>query len=174
MILTRLHDIRHIAADRENTSGSIRPIAGRRYAFEATPGAIGIAQSKVIPRLLVRFESLAKGLEKRLSIVRVQRLQNPALLHVLSQDLIEGTRDERGTVRAHEDQSTLAVEFENQVRGIPDQRAVAALGIAQFSGLLAELLSKLTNFVYELRSVFIGVFAQRVISWWEADQSAPT
>jgi len=104
----------------------------------------------------------------------VQRLQNPALLNGLSQDLIEGAGDERGTVRAQEDQSALAVEFYNQVCRIPDQRAVAALGIAQFSGLLAELLSKLANFANELRSVFFGVFAQRVTSRWEAYQSAPT
>ena len=104
----------------------------------------------------------------------MQGLQNPALLNGLSKNLIERTRYERGTVRTQEDQATVAVEFENQVRRIPDQRAVTDFRIAQLGGLLAELASKLAKLCDEFRSVLSCIFAQRATSRRKANQSAPT
>lgn len=132
-----------------------------------------IAQPKAIAGLPVRLDALSKSLDQRFPIVWVKGLEDPALLYGLSEDLIEGRRDQRGKVRTQEDQAALVIELEDQVRRIPDQRAVAILGIAQFGGLLVELPSKPAQLLDEFRSVLFPVPAQRLTSWWKASQSAP-
>jgi hypothetical protein len=164
----------HIATDENDAQRAIDLLEGRRHTFEPMPRVIGKAQAKTTSRLLVRFDRLAKGLEKRPSIFRVQQIEGPALFQGLLENFAERAGAERGAARVHEEQTPPVVEFENQIRRIRGERSAADLGIAQCSGLLGDLLPKPAEFVDELRPVFLLVAAQRVSSRWETSQSAPT
>jgi hypothetical protein len=171
---TRPHDIRHIATDENDAQRATDLLEGRRHTFEPMPRVVGKAQAKATSRLLVRFDRLAKGLEKRPSIFRVQQIEGPALFQGLLENFAERAGAERGAARVHKEQTPPVVEFENQIRRIRGERSAAGLGIAQCSGLLGDLLPKPAEFVDELRPVFLLVAAQRVPSRWETSQSAPT
>jgi hypothetical protein len=101
-------------------------------------------------------------------------VEDPALIQGTPENFVERAGAERETAGAQREQPPPVVEFKNQIRRISGERTAADLGIAQFSGLLGDLLSKLAEFVDELRPVFFLVAAQRVPSRWKASQSAPT
>lgn len=170
----RLFDIGDIAADRNDTQGTIGRFEGCRHTVERMPDAIGKAQAKVASPLLARFDPRAIGIVEGVSIVRVQPIEEPALLQGLAENLIEGAGDEPGKARVRGEQVPLVVKFENQVRRIRSERCAAELGIAQPDGLLGGLLSKPSKFVDELRSAFLLVAVQWVPSRWKTSQSAPT
>jgi hypothetical protein len=101
-------------------------------------------------------------------------VEDPTLVQGIPDNFVEGARSERETAGAQSEQTPPFVEFENQIRRIPGEYTAADLGIAQFSGLLGDLLSKFAEFVDELRSGFLLVAAQRVPSQWKTSRSAPT
>jgi hypothetical protein len=138
------------------------------------PRVVGHAKPKATSSLLARIDPLAKGLEKRPSIFRVQRFEDPALFQGFLENFAKGAGAERGAAGAHKEQTPPVVEFKNQVRRICGERSAAGLGIALLSGLLGDLLSKFDEFVDELRSSFLLVASQRVPSRWKTSQSAPT
>jgi hypothetical protein len=138
------------------------------------PRAVWHAESKTHLRFPLRLDCLAKNLENRPPVIAMEGVEDPALLQVLAENLIEAAGAERRTARAHEEQTPLSVEFENQIRRIPDERSEAKLGIAQLGGLFGEFSSKPLEFVDALRSGFLLVAAQRVPSQRETSPCALT
>jgi hypothetical protein len=101
-------------------------------------------------------------------------IEDPTLVQGVPEYFVEGAGAERETAGAQSEQTPPVVEIENQIRRIPGECTAADLGIAQFSGLLGDLLSKFAEFVDELRLGFLLVSAQRVPSRWKTSRSAPT
>ena len=104
----------------------------------------------------------------------MDRFEDPTLVQGVPENFVEGAGTERETAGAQREQTPPVVEFENQIRRIPGECTAADLGIAQFSGLLGDLLLKFAEFVDELRSAFLLVAAQRVSSRRATSQSPPT
>ena len=104
----------------------------------------------------------------------MDRFEDPTLVQGVPENFVEGTGAKRETAGAQREQTPPVVEFENQIRRIPGECTAADHGIAQFSGLLGDLLSKFAEFVDELRSGFLLVASQRVPSRWKTSQSAST
>ncbi len=137
------------------------------------PRAVGNATPEANPHLAPRSHAPAKGLPDRGTILRMDGIENSALVQGISEQLADRPGDQRSTASTRREQSPPNVELEDQIRRLRAERTAAGLEIAQPGGLLGDLLPEPAELVDEFGPCFRLVAAQRATSRWSASRSAP-